>query len=124
MKTFQDVVEMVGKSRSATGSELYLAFAAGEIAPVGPRPGSERAKSLYATFALREKTSAAAGLSKSGFESTLRALRRLAPDERVLLYHFSGSEKVFTVFIREAGARVIGCIRVDRDRSREDPTVR
>src|SRR5437762_10866331 len=59
-------------------------------------------------------TTTAAGLTKSGLETTLQGLQRLDREDPVLLYHFSGPERVFTVFIREADRSLVGCVRVER----------
>ena len=114
MMTFAEVIAMVSGTETETIGELKSALEAGSIHPVVPGPGRDAAGCLHGTFELRDKTSAASGVTKSGFETTLRALQALDRNDPVLLYHFSGTEKIFTVFVREADRSLVGCVRVDR----------
>ena len=114
---------MLRESDNATVEELRSALQAGRIHPLTPGPGRDSAGILHGTFQIRDKTSTAAGVAKSGLETTLQGLQRLDREDSVLLYHFSGPERLFTVFIREADRSFVGCVRVDRsDTSRPETT--
>jgi hypothetical protein len=118
MMTFAELIAMLRECGNGTVEELRSALEVGRIHPVTPGPGRDTAGILHGTFGIRDKTSTAAGATKSGLETTLQGLQRLDREDIVLLYHFSGPERVFTVFIREADRSLVGCVRVDRsDRS-------
>jgi hypothetical protein len=114
---------MLSESDNETVEELRSELEAGRIHPVTPGPGRDAAGILHGTFQIRDKTSTAAGVMKSGLETTLQGLQQLDREDAVLLFHFSGPERVFTVFIREADRSFVGCVRVDRsDRGRAGTT--
>jgi hypothetical protein len=114
MMSFTELITMLSESDDETVKELRSELMAGCIHPVTPGPGRDAAGILHGTFQIRDKTSTAAGVAKSGLETTLQGLQRLERVDPVLLYHFSGPERVFTVFIREADRSLVGCVRVER----------
>lgn len=112
--TFDDLLKQLADSEDAFHIELTRAVNTGEVAPILPGPGSETAKSLHATFAIRAETSAAAGIRIIGLQIILPRLETLSPEERVLLFHFSGAKRVFSVFVRELDRCTIGILEVER----------
>ena len=109
-----NILTLLNESRDCTAAELVSALDARQVEAMPNAPGRETAGSLHATFTLRDKTSAAAGVIAAGLKETLRALHDLDGTEQVLLYHFTGREKVFTVFVRDRGEVFVGCVRADR----------
>ena len=114
MMTFAELIATLSESDDETVEELRSALESGRIHPVTSGPGRDAAGILHGTFRIRDKTSTAAGVTKSGLETTLQGLQRLDREDTVLLYHFTGHERVFTVFVREADRSLVGCVRVDR----------
>jgi hypothetical protein len=76
-------------------------------------PGRMTAREAAADFAIRERTARAAGIDTCGISETLDALQRVPGNQEVLLFHFSGLRRIFTVFLHTNGV-VFGCIRVKR----------
>jgi hypothetical protein len=112
--TFDELLKQLAASEGTASNELTASVDAGEVTPVLPGPGSEIARSLHATFAIRARTSAAAGIRTVGLQTVLSQLETLNPEERVLLFHFSGDRRVFSVFVRECDLSIIGILAVDR----------
>ncbi len=79
-------------------------------------PGRLLAAAAVGIFEVREQTARSAGIGVDGMRETLAALRALEPKEEVLLFHFSGATEVFTMFVRERDAEILGCVHVVRDR--------
>jgi hypothetical protein len=114
--TWDALVERLAESIDPAGAQLAADFRAGLVQAVLPGPGHEQARSLGATFAVRAKTSAAAGIRTLGLETTVSRLNALAPETSVLLFHFSGNRRVFSVFVDEVDEQIIGVVMVDRAR--------
>ena len=112
MVTFDEVKQLVRTATPTTSSLAELGGApAGEFEELGP--GGMSAREAVGTFEIRQRTAAAAGISVDGLAETLATLRELDRDATVLLFHFSGSTRLFTVFVG-ADSRLLGCVRVTR----------
>ena len=96
------------------GRQLLEELSAGRVSAISEKPGREAARSLYATFSLRAGRASAAGHPVLGIETTLSRLGALAPDANVLLFGFSGQKWLFSVFVHETDAAVLGVIRRGR----------
>jgi hypothetical protein len=120
--TFEKLVDQLAQSQDPASGELVVNLLAGQVQRVLPGPGRERAGSLSATFAIRKKTSAEKGIPVSGLDNTLGQLGTIVPDAPILLLHFSGTKRVFSVFVQESDGRVIGIIAVERDREPPQPS--
>lgn len=112
--TFDALVERLAGSEDPTSRELVDDVKSGQVQPVLPGPGRDGAKSLGATFAIRAKTSEAAGIRTEGLAATVTRLNALVPQAQVLLFHFSGSKRVYSVFLQEADEQVVGVVMVER----------
>lgn len=66
-------------------------------------------------FSLRRQTTRRGGKDVPGLDDLIKALNGMPSDDKVLLFHFSGREKVFSVFLSQGAAELLGCIRVGRD---------
>src|SRR5262245_47690651 len=97
--TFEALQEHLARSDGPANRELED-LKAGRVAAL-PGPGNEAARTLRSTFTIRAKTSAAAGIGTLGLEATLEQLIALPPEERVVLFPFSGATRIFTVFVKE-----------------------
>lgn len=75
-------------------------------------PGRMTTLEALRDFSIRQRTARAAGIDTLGLSVALDALRRLDGAGEVMLFHFSGGGRVFTV-ITHAG-RILACIRVVR----------
>lgn len=95
--------ECVEVLQSVSGSEHFEEFGQGRMT----------AGEASANFAIREETARRAGIDTCGIPETLAALARTPAREDVLLFHFSGARRLFTVFVSLDGD-VLGCVRVVR----------
>jgi hypothetical protein len=112
---FDVLVERLAGSKDPAGIELVADLKAGQVLPVSRGPGRESARSLGATFAIRAKTAAAAGIGTLGLEATVARLSSLIPEESILVFHFSGACRTFSVFVREVDEQVVGIVMVNRE---------
>jgi hypothetical protein len=112
--TFETLAEELSASQDAVSRALVDDIRAARVAPVLPGPGREAAHSVRATFSIRARTTVASGISTLGIEETLAHLSALAPEDSVLLFHFSGAKRVFSVFVREADQSIVGVLMVER----------
>ena len=116
--TVDALVNQLADSRDLAAIELMADLSAGELHPMPCDPGREGARSLSATFAIRARTTAAAGVRTLGLDATVARLTALPPDELILLFHFSGAKRIFSVFVREVDEQVVGVVMVDRKEDR------
>lgn len=116
MVTFDQVRRLVtaerSKSRCFSECDDALKDRSTPFEEVGP--GRMPVKEALATFSIREGTAREAGIESCGMEETLRALRSMPEAEDVMLFHFSGPDRVFTIFVAPSDRRPVGCIRVTR----------
>lgn len=108
------LVKQLADSRDLAATQLVADFRAGDVQPLWPGPGTESASSLRATFAIREKTAAAAGVRSLGLGATIERLAALPAEDQIVLYHFSGDVRIFSVFVRKVDEQVVGVVMVDR----------
>jgi hypothetical protein len=94
--------------------ELQEALKSASVSPILPGPGALSAHEVRATYDIRARTTAAAGIESCGFETTLLRLANLAAQDTVLLFGFSGHERLFTVFVRQQDETIVGCVRILR----------
>ncbi len=71
-----------------------------------------KAGDALSLYEIRAWSTERAGIDTCGFPETLDALRRLAPDEKISLFHFAGAARAFSIVFSHANASIIGCIRV------------
>lgn len=112
--TFENLLERLADSDGDLNVDLIRAVNTGEVVPVLPGPGTDTARSLHATFTIRAKSSAGAGIKTIGLQTILSRLEALDAAEHVLLFHFSGTGRVFSVFVRALDAHVLGILEVER----------
>lgn len=113
--TFDALLELLRDSIDPAAVELVADSSANEVRPLSPEsPGREGAGSLSATFAIRSRTTAAAGIRTLGLDTTVTGLRVLAPEDPILLFHFSGAKRIFSVFVREVDLAIVGVVLVER----------
>lgn len=103
-----------GTKTDACLEELRDALLGLRLVPVGAGPGRLSARKTISTYERRARTTREAGIDTCGFEPTLARLRRLPPEDTVLLYGFADSDRVFVVFMWEMQETIVGCLRVVR----------
>ncbi|MEO8378206.1 MAG: hypothetical protein ABI779_00955 [Acidobacteriota bacterium] len=70
-------------------------------------------KALF-IFKGRAQSARAAGVDVHGIDRTLTRLEGRAPEETVLLSHWSTENRTFTAFISDADKSFIGCVSLPR----------
>ena len=99
------------RQQLASGAAQYLA----------DHPGRLSTRDALATFSIRQRTAAAAGVVIQGIDELLHALQN-STDTRVLLFHVATSDQVFTLFVEEQSESLLGCICVERKFIPPDPS--
>ena len=110
--SFANVRALVAAARneSAALRECADALHASAYEEVGP--GRTTVREALATFQIRRHTAREAGIAVEGIDELLATLCGMSPESELGLFSFSGTDRVFTVFI--ADDRLAGCIRVTR----------
>src|SRR5688500_640609 len=114
MMTFRELRDLVGQeqSKGLSFQECHDALNEQEYEELGP--GSLAAGEAIQIFRLRRDTARRAQKDVAGLDEAINALERLSPDDKILLFHFSGREMVFSVFVSEKSGELLGCVRVRR----------
>ncbi|MCB9766191.1 MAG: hypothetical protein H6739_40825 [Alphaproteobacteria bacterium] len=96
------------RARSPTLAALSDALTSGMAKPLGDTPGQETASDLRATFALRQRTTTAAGIQVVGLPHVLEQLAACPDDAQILLFHFGAPATLYAAFIRADDEQVLG----------------
>jgi hypothetical protein len=119
--TFDEVRRLVAaeraKSRCFRECDEALQDRDATFEEVGP--GRMPVEEALATFSVRERTARHAEIETCGMQEALRALRSMPRGEVLMLFHFSGPDRVFTIFVASSDTRPIACIQVTRGASLE-----
>jgi hypothetical protein len=109
-----DAARLKRMASSSVGEDGCLAEyvnASSGLREVGP-PGKMTAREAYRIFSLRARHAEAAGIAVSGAERVLEKLKELDESDPVLLFHFAGDSRTFTVFVTAQNEHLVGCIAV------------
>lgn len=122
MTSFDQVKILVHQQRevSPTIAACARALETDAAEPLGPFPGGDLARRVLADFEIRAAAAARAGGVPTGLIDAIEALALVPGEERVTIAHFATVEETFSVFVRDSGERVIGCIVAPR-RTRVSP---
>src|SRR4051812_17633518 len=112
MMTFQDVRSLVAQSHANGPSFQECRAALDQQAYEELGPGSLTAGEAAQIFRLRRGTAMRSKKDVIGLDDLLNALEGRSASDRVLLFHFSGPEKVFSIFVDDASRELIACVRV------------
>jgi hypothetical protein len=112
MMNFAQIESLVRERSSAVHAACAAALDEGSVGRVGERPGHLAAREALATFSARKRTAAKAGIVIDGIDELLGALGTLDPADQVLVFHFSGNELVFSVFVHAQRESIVGGIQV------------
>ena len=116
MITFDEVKRLVRNQRAVfpTVAACASALEREGAVPLSPNPGGDLARRLLADFTIRAATTAAAGAPSSGLAAVLGVLAEVPSEEHVTLALFGTVGETFSVFVRDDGARVLGCVVLPR----------
>jgi hypothetical protein len=113
--TFETLLQSLGETADMVPDvrELQKALMEGTIEPDGC--GELSAKAAAETLRIRQQTTRRANTHTSGFANVIMALEQRPVDERIMLFHFSAEDRIFTVFVTSSD-EILGCVRVARER--------
>ena len=116
MITFHEVLKLIDNHQavSVTVAECARALAEEGAAPLTTNPGGDSARRLLADFRIRAITAATAGRPAPGLAEVLDRLAAVPADEHVSLFHFGTAKRTFSVFVRDSGGVVLGCVVLPR----------
>lgn len=116
MMTNQQLVGLIEASKSASDClrACFDLLSSGSAAFLTDQPGHASVAEALATFSVRKKTTAAAGVVIPGLDLLLARLAQRPARESVLLFHIATDDRVFSVFVAEDAATILGCVCLDR----------
>lgn len=120
MVTFSDALSLVhlGRHRGGLILDCDDAIQRREVAFLGPIPGTASAADAAAMYEIRLMSSVLSDANVIGLKDAITALRSIPPDERVSLFHFRGSGRLYTALITSESRTLLACIRVDSKTSK------
>lgn len=122
MITLDEVKKLVRAHGAASPTVAACAHALeleGAVA-LSPVSGGDLARRLLRDLKVRAVTAAPAGAPPAGLAAVLDGLAAVPGDEHVSLAHFGTDGETFSVFVRNVGEEVLGCVVLPR-RGRPDP---
>jgi hypothetical protein len=114
-----DAARLKRMASSAVGEDACLAEyvnASADLRQVGP-PGKMTAGEAFRIFSLRALHAKHAGIAVSGMERSLKTLEKLGENEPLLLFHFAGDRRNFTIIISAEDELLVGCLAVSSQRA-------
>jgi len=114
-----DAVRLKRMASSSVGEDGCLAEyvnASADLRQVGP-PGKMTAGEAFRIFSLRARHAKDAGIAVSGMERALERLEKLDENEPLLLFHFAGDSRTFTILISAEEEHLVGCMGVPSKRA-------
>lgn len=112
--TLEALVEQLAGLPDPASRRLVDDLRSEQVQSVLAEPARESARSLGTTFTIRARTSESSGIKTEGLTETVARLTAMAPQAQVLLFHFSGAQRIYSVFLREADEQIIGVVMVER----------
>lgn len=115
MMTFQDLRKLIASERTNSLRFQECHNALNEEAYEELGPGALTAEEAAQIFRLRRETARRSRKDVVGLDETIDVLERLPRDDRILLFHLSCREQVFSIFVSDRSGGLLGCVRVRRD---------
>jgi len=103
--------KMASYSVEEDGCLAEYVNASADLREVGP-PGKMTASEAFRIFSLRVRHAENAGIAVSLMERGLKRLEELDENEPLLLFHFAGDSRIFTIFVSAEDERLVGCIAI------------
>jgi hypothetical protein len=114
-----DAERLKGMASNSAGEDGCLreyVNASADLRQVGS-PGKMTAGDAFRIFSLRARHARDAGIAVSGMERALQSLSELDENEPLLLFHFTGDSRTFTIFVSAEDECLIGCLAVPSRRA-------
>ncbi len=117
MMTFSEVRKLIRRDPSSASLKACGdALDEGTVADLEGGPADTAVSEAVGTYSIRRNTAKASDIEIIGIDELLQTLHRLPPEDRILIFSFSGQEFIFSVFVHAEDQSIVGCIRVRRRR--------